>query len=90
MLNEDIQNSDDEIRVVNERRQARFVLLSEAGMVAGCVLVFFGFLSILIRAFFPQGTSLIVGPAGSVLADKSWSGDVELSIDAAGGEVERY
>jgi len=86
---EEIQHSDDEIRAVNDRRQARFVLLSEAAMVAACVLVFFGFLSILIRAYFPQGTSLIADPDANVLADSSWSGDVELGIDATGAEVEQ-
>ncbi len=87
-MNEDIQKSDDEIRAVSDRRQARFVVLSEAAMVAACMLVFFGFLSILIRVVFPAGSSLIVGPNASAVTDVSWSGDVELGIDAEGGEVD--
>ena len=87
-MNEDIQKSDVEIQAVSERRQGRFVLLSEVAMVATCVLVFFGFLSILIRAYFPEGTSLLVNPDARALADVSWSGDVELDIDAENVDVE--
>ncbi len=88
-MKEDIQESDDEIRPVSERRKSRFVFLSEAAMVGACMLVFFGFLTLLIRAFFPEGTSLNVDPDGSIIADSSWSGDVELGINATGGKVEQ-
>ena len=81
-MNEDIPESDGEIRPVSERRKSRFVFLSEAAMVAACMLVFFGFLTGLIRAFFPQGTSMSIDPDGSITADSSWSGDVELGINA--------
>ncbi len=75
-MKEDIQKSDEEIQPAGERRQARFVLLSEAAMVASCVLVFFGFLSILIRIVFPAGSSLIIDPDAGAITDVSWSGDV--------------
>lgn len=88
-MNENIQKTDDELRAIGEGRQARFVLLSEAAMVAACVLVFFGFLSILIRAYFPQGTALIVDPDASAVPDVAWSGGVELGIDANHGNVEQ-
>ena len=88
-INEANQNSDDVTETDINRRQARYLWLSEAAMVAMCTLVFFGFLTGLIRAFFPQGASLIVDPDESVLVDMSRSGDVELGIDAAGGEVEQ-
>jgi hypothetical protein len=88
-MNEDIQKSDDEIQDVSDRRQARFVLLSEVAMVAACMLVFFGFLSILIRVVFPAGSSLIVDPDTSAVTDVSWSGDVELGINAENGNVEQ-
>ena len=42
-MNEENQNSDNETVVVDDRRKARLVLLSEAAMVAACMLVFFGF-----------------------------------------------
>jgi len=87
-MNEENRNFDNETEAVNERYKARFVLLSEASMVGGCMLVFFGFLTILIRALFPEGTSLLVDSDGNILADTSWSGDVELSIDATGGSVD--
>jgi len=87
-MNEENQKSDNETEAVNERHKARFVLLSEASMVGACMLVFFGFLTILIRALFPEGTSLLVDSDGNVLADTSWSGDVELSIDATGGSID--
>ncbi len=88
-MNEDIQESDDEIRPVSERRKSRFVFLSETAMVAACMLIFFGFLTLLIRAFFPEGPSLNVDQDGSIIADSSWSGDVELGINATGGKVEQ-
>ncbi len=88
-MDKEMMKSDHETRGVNERRQARFVWLSEATMVAVCVLVFFGFLSILIRVFFPEGRSLIADPTGSVIVDTSWRGDVELGIDTIGGNVEQ-
>jgi len=87
-MNEENQITDNETEAVNERHKARFVLFSEASMVGGCMLVFFGFLTLLIRALFPQGASLLVDSDGQVLADTSWSGDVELSIDATGGRVD--
>jgi len=87
-MNAETEKTDDGNPAVNERRQKRFVLLSEATMVAACMLVFFGFLTALIRAFFPQGTSLIVAPGGNNFAAASWNGDVELAIDSEGGNVE--
>ncbi len=86
-MKDDIENSDDLNKGEGDRQRARFVWVSEAAMVAMCVLVFFGFLTILIRAFFPQGTSLMVDPDAGVLADITRSGDVELGIDAQGGDV---
>ena len=86
---DDIQTSDNLIASEDERKQARFLWLSEVAMVGGCVLVFFAFLTLLIRAFFPEGTSLILDPDASFLADTSRSGDVELAIDSADGGVEQ-
>ena len=86
-MNAKTQKTDNDSPTASERRQKRFVVLSEATMVAACMLVFFGFLSLLIRAFFPQGTSLIVNPDSNILADASWSGEVELGIKSEGGEV---
>ncbi len=88
-MKKDIQISDDPIEADVDRKQARFLWLSEVAMVGMCVLVFFGFLTVLIRAFFPEGSSLIGDPDGNDFADKSWSGDVELGIDSAGGAVEQ-
>jgi hypothetical protein len=88
-MTDDIQTSDNLIASEDERKQARFLWLSEVAMVGGCVLVFFAFLTLLIRAFFPEGTSLILDPDGSFLADTSRSGDVELAIDSADGGVEQ-
>ncbi|MFQ5982305.1 MAG: hypothetical protein ACE5KS_02910, partial [Woeseiaceae bacterium] len=79
-MNEAIQHPDD--RADDDRKRSRFVWLSEAAMVAGSVIVFFGFLTILMRAYFPQGTSLIIDPDASILTPASWSGDVELGINA--------
>ena len=88
-MTDDIQTSDNLIASEDERKQARFLWLSEVAMVGGCVLVFFAFLTLLIRAFFPEGTSLILDPDASFLADTSRSGNVELGIDSADGGVEQ-
>jgi hypothetical protein len=85
-MEENILSTDNEM--ANKRRKATVVLMSEVAMVISCVLVFFGFLTFLIRAFFPEGTLLLVDPDGSLFVDTSWSGDVELGVDAAGGEVD--
>ncbi len=89
IFKKDIQNSDDLTEANADRKQARFLWLSELAMVGMCVVVFFGFLTVLIRAFFPEGSSLIGDPDGDRFADTSWSGDVELGIDSAGGAVEQ-
>ena len=85
-MEEDILNSDNEI--ANKRRKAKFILMSEVGMVFVCVLVFFGFLTLLIRAYFPEGTSLLDDPDGSLFVDTSWTGDVELGVESVGGDVD--
>ena len=40
------------------RRRAVLLALSEFGLVAGSMVVFFAFLTLLIRVYFPQGTAL--------------------------------
>ena len=40
------------------RRRAALLVLSELGLVAGSMIVFFAFLTVLIRVYFPQGTTL--------------------------------
>lgn len=86
---EDIERSDDAIVADDDRRRARFVWLSETAMVGGCMLVFFAFLTLLIRLTFPEGTALIVDPDTTGLADTSWGGDVELGIDSDGAEIQQ-
>ena len=91
-INEEIPHSDDRTGSDDDRRRARFVWLSEIVMVAGGVLVFFGFLTVLIGAYFPHGTSLLVDPDARVITDVmtdiSWSGEVELGISAEGAAVD--
>lgn len=88
-INEAIQHSDDSSDAEDDRRQARFVWLSETALVAGTVLIFFAFLTVLIRVYFPQGTSLMVDPDASVLPDFSWGDDIELNINTEDGVVEQ-
>lgn len=88
-MNEAIQHSDDSSGAEDDRRQARFVWLSETALVAGTVLIFFAFLTILIRAYFPEGTSLMIDPDESVLPDLSWGDDIELDINTENGVVEQ-
>jgi hypothetical protein len=70
-----------------DRRRNRFVWLSETAMVAVCVLVFFGFMSALIRLYFPQGTSLIAEQEADSLGQATRNGDVELGINSNDAEV---
>ena len=88
-MTDDIQTSEDLIASEDERKQARFLWLSEVAMVGGSVLVFFAFLTLLIRAYFPEGTSLVVDPDASLLTDASRSGNVELGIDSQDGGIEQ-
>jgi hypothetical protein len=88
-MNEAIQHSDDSSGAEDDCRQARFVWLSETALVAGTVLIFFAFLTILIRAYFPEGTSLMIDPDESVLPDLSWGDDIELEINTENGVVEQ-
>lgn len=88
-MNEAIQHSDDSSGSEDDRRQARFVWLSETALVAGTVLIFFAFLTVLIRVYFPEGTSLMVDPDASVLPDFSWGDDMELEINTENGVVEK-
>ncbi len=88
-MNEAIQHSDDSSGSEDDRRQARFVWLSETALVAGTVLIFFAFLTVLIRVYFPEGTSLMVDPDASVLPDISWGDDIELGINTENGALEQ-
>ena len=54
-MNEAIQHSDDSSDAEDDRRQARFVWLSETALVAGTVLIFFAFLTVLIRVYSASG-----------------------------------
>jgi len=80
--------SDERTEDEAKRRPAWFLWVSEVSMVAISVLVFFGFLTLLIKAFFPQAESLTGDRDGALIAS-SWRGDVELGIDATEGEVEQ-
>ena len=88
-MNEAIQHSDDSSGAEDDRRQARFVWLSETALVAGTVLIFFAFLTVLIRVYFPEGTSLMVDPDASVLPDVLWSDDMELDINTEDAVIEQ-
>jgi hypothetical protein len=63
------------------RRRAALIALSEFGLVVGAVAVFFVFLTVLIRVYFPQGTSLGENQSWStaLLPD---AGDVDLEFSS--------
>jgi hypothetical protein len=74
-----------ETKVRNEdggriRRSAALMALSEFGLVVGSVGVFFIFLTVLIRVYFPQGTSL---GENQGLAATATANDVELEFSSA-------
>jgi hypothetical protein len=58
-------------------------------MVVACVLVFFGFMSVLIGIFFPDGTSLTIENDNAGLSAAARRGDVELGIDGDYVDTER-
>jgi hypothetical protein len=62
------------------RRGAALMALSEFGLVVGSVAVFFVFLTVLIRVYFPQGTSL---GENQVWVTAASSDDVELEFNSA-------
>jgi len=87
-INKAIQNFDHGSRDEDDRRRNRVVWFSEMAMVAGCILVFFGFLTVLIRAFFPHATSLHVDPDTSVLTDIFRGEQVELGLNSKDAALE--
>jgi hypothetical protein len=89
MTNEAISISGDGTESIDGRRRNRFVWLSETAMVAACVLLFFAFLSALIAALFPHGSSLVADSDVNSGSGSSRSGEVELGIDAESGAVEQ-
>lgn len=60
-------------------RRTAFLALSEIGLVAGSVAVFFVFLMVLIRVYFPQGTTLGENQVGAS-ADSSGGDAVDLEF----------
>ena len=62
------------------RRRAALIALSEFGLVVGSVAVFFVFLMILIRVYFPQGTAL---GENQIWASATSSDEVELELSSA-------
>ena len=61
------------------RRRAALLALSEFGLVAGSMVVFFAFLTLLIRVYFPQGTTLGEN-AGWTSASMLPGGEIELEF----------
>jgi len=61
------------------RRRAALIALSEFGLVVGSVAVFFVFLTVLIRVYFPQGTSLGENQSWATALLPS-GGDVDLEF----------
>jgi hypothetical protein len=61
------------------RRRAALLALSEFGLVAGAMVVFFAFLTMLIRVYFPQGTALGEN-ADWTSASLLPGGDIELEF----------
>ena len=61
------------------RRRAALLALSEFGLVAGSMVVFFAFLTLLIRVYFPQGTTLGEN-ANWTSASLLPGGDIELEF----------
>ena len=51
-----------------EQRPAWFLWVSEVSMVTISVLIFFGFLTLLIKAFFPQAESLTGDKDGTLIS----------------------
>ena len=61
------------------RRRAALLALSEFGLVASSMIVFFAFLTLLIRVYFPQGTTLGEN-AGWTSASLLPGGEIELEF----------
>ena len=77
--NESVQTKERRKRSSRFRRRAVLIALSEFGLVVGSVAVFFVFLMVLIRVYFPQGTSLGENQTWST-ALLPTGGDVDLEF----------
>ena len=80
--NENIQTPDDRQNSGDERRRKMFMWLSELGLVAGCVAVFFSFLVVLIGVFFPQGSTLVGERISESFAALHDTDGIDLQIDS--------
>jgi len=71
------------------RRRAALLALSEFGLVAGSMIVFFAFLTMLIRVYFPQGTTLGEN-ADWTSASLLPGGDIELEFGSDNSFVQIF
>ena len=84
--NESMQTSERRKRSSRYRRRAVLIALSEFGLVVGSVAVFFVFLMVLIRVYFPQGTLLGHNQTWST-ALLPTGGDVDLEFGSTSSLV---
>ena len=77
--NETMQAQERPVRSGRFGRRRTLLAVSEFGLVVGSVAVFFVFLTVLIRVYFPQGTSLGESQGRAPIAS---SGDVELEFNS--------
>jgi hypothetical protein len=80
--NENIQTLDDRQNSGDERRRKVFLWISELGLVAGCVAVFFSFLVVLIGVYFPQGSTLVGERISESFAALHDTDGIDLQIDS--------
>lgn len=71
------------------QRRTTILALSEIGLVAGSVAVFFVFLTVLIRVYFPQGTSLGENQVWAS-ASPSPEGNVQLEVGSTKSLAEQF
>ncbi len=88
--NENIQTLDDRQNSGDERRRKVFLWLSELGLVAGCVAVFFTFLVVLIGVYFPQGSTLVGERISESFAALHDTDGIDLQIDSDAPAVDLF
>ena len=89
-MNENEQNTDDRQGSSKERRRKVVVWITELGLVAGCVAIFFSFLVALIGVYFPQGSTLVGERIGESFADLLDTDNIDLQVDSQSSAKERF
>ena len=89
-MNDSEQNTENRNGSGKKRRRKVIVWITELGLVAGCVAVFYSFLVALIGVYFPQGSTMVGERIGESFADLLDTDNIDLRVDSQASGKERF